>query len=283
MPGEAPFTGLPFPEGPDLDGIVAAIKKLAETIVQMPLGSLVDWSGRGDPADTKWLAADGRAISRATYVKLFKEIVPELGTFTVTIATPGVVTLAGHKLLVGDSVYLKTTGALPTGLSQNTLYYVNEVPSSSTFKLATTRGGAAINTTGSQSGVHSLFFCPHGLGDGSTTFNIPDSRGRATIAPDNMTTTAGAAGRLATVNRVPGASGGEETHTLTTTEMPVHNHEIAVTYPTIADGRQIPLGQNGTTYFNNSGGANHINTAGGGGAHNNMQPYLVVTKIVRVL
>jgi hypothetical protein len=34
----------------------------------------------------------------------------------------------------------------------------------------------------------------YGVGDGSTTFNLPDLRGRASVGPDNMGTAAGAAG-----------------------------------------------------------------------------------------
>lgn len=77
-------------------------------------------------------------------------------TFTVTVASPAVFTLTGHGLAVGDEVFLTTTGALPTGLAANTPYWVQAVVDADTFKLAATDGGAAINTTGSQSGTHSL-------------------------------------------------------------------------------------------------------------------------------
>lgn len=76
-----------------------------------------------------------------------------LGVVTVTIASPGVFTLANHGLQNGDSVYLTTTGALPTGLTVNTVYFV-VAASTSTFELAATTGGTPITTTGSQSGTH---------------------------------------------------------------------------------------------------------------------------------
>jgi hypothetical protein len=80
------------------------------------------------------------------------------GTVTVTIATPGVFTLNNHGLIAGDIVYLETTGALPTGLTADTSYYVISTGlTANNFELSTTSGGAAINTTGSQSGVHTLF------------------------------------------------------------------------------------------------------------------------------
>ncbi len=77
-------------------------------------------------------------------------------TFTVTIASPGVCTWTAHGLAVDDPVMLSTTGALPTGLATNTVYWVATVPTANTFTLATTRGGAAINTSGTQSGTHTI-------------------------------------------------------------------------------------------------------------------------------
>jgi hypothetical protein len=73
---------------------------------------------------------------------------------TITIASPGVVT-ANVAVQNGDVVMLNTTGALPTGLLPGTRYYVVNA-SGATFNLAATAGGAAINTSGTQSGTHSL-------------------------------------------------------------------------------------------------------------------------------
>jgi hypothetical protein len=72
---------------------------------------------------------------------------------TISIASPGVVTWTGHTLANGDPVVLTTTGTLPTGLTPGTTYYVL-AQASNTFQLAATVGGAALITTGSQSGVH---------------------------------------------------------------------------------------------------------------------------------
>lgn len=76
-------------------------------------------------------------------------------TFTVTIATPAVVT-ATVTLANGSPVILTSSGypsALPTGLTSGTTYYVIN-STGSTFNLSATVGGAAINTTGTQSGTH---------------------------------------------------------------------------------------------------------------------------------
>lgn len=73
--------------------------------------------------------------------------------FTVTIASPGVFTSNGHGYANGTPVKLATTGALPTGLTAGTTYYVVNT-ATNTFNLAATVGGSAINTSGTQSGAH---------------------------------------------------------------------------------------------------------------------------------
>lgn len=78
--------------------------------------------------------------------------------FTVTIASPGVFTLPNHDLILDDRVSFITSGALPTGLSVDTFYYIiSDGLDDDNFRVSSTRGGAAINTSGSQSGTHYLF------------------------------------------------------------------------------------------------------------------------------
>jgi hypothetical protein len=74
-------------------------------------------------------------------------------TVTITIAAPGVVTWTAHGLSVNDTIRFTTTGALPTGLAINTTYYVKEVLSANTFTVSTSAGGAAVTTSGTQSGT----------------------------------------------------------------------------------------------------------------------------------
>jgi hypothetical protein len=74
-------------------------------------------------------------------------------TVTITIAAPGVITWTGHGLAVNDTIRFTTTGALPTGLAINTTYFVKTVLSANTFTVSTSAGGAAVTTSGTQSGV----------------------------------------------------------------------------------------------------------------------------------
>lgn len=105
----------------------------------------------------------------------------------------------------------------------------------------------------------------YGAGDGSTTFNLPDARGRAPV---------GAGQGTGLTNRVRGATGGAETHTLTTAEMPVHSHNQAWQY-TQGSGPDI-------AFTNVGGGYGQATTStGGGSAHNNMQPFWVPEFIIK--
>ena len=76
---------------------------------------------------------------------------------SITIAAPGVFTLNTGTLTNTMAVILLSTGALPTGLTSGTVYYVSGV-SGSTFRLSTTYAnaiaGTYITTSGSQSGTH---------------------------------------------------------------------------------------------------------------------------------
>lgn len=180
-----------------------------------PSGAIIMWGAPTMP--TGWLKCDGTAVSRTTYATLFGILNPSLGAVTVTIASPGVFSLTGHGLVEGDIVYLTTTGALPTGLAVNTIYYVISAGlTANAFEVSATRGGAAINTSGTQSGVHTLRRSAYGIGDGSTTFNLPDMRGNMPVG-EKPTDTVFALGE----------TGGAKTHSITQAELPALNFLVS--------------------------------------------------------
>jgi len=76
------------------------------------------------------------------------------GTVTLTIAGPCVVTF-GVVLSEGTAVSFSTTGALPTGLTAGTTYYLRNV-SGLTANLSATPVGSLITTSGTQSGTQSM-------------------------------------------------------------------------------------------------------------------------------
>jgi len=91
----------------------------------------------------------------------------ESAVVTMTIATPGVITWAGgHGLTVDSPVSFATTGALPTGITAGTTYYVVAAGLTATdFSVSATPGGSAITTSGTQSGVHTATGLPAGQTD----------------------------------------------------------------------------------------------------------------------
>jgi hypothetical protein len=108
-----------------------------------------------DPGQLAMIAASKTRNEYAFKVEYSDIPAVKSSTFTVTIAAPGVVTWNAHGLSNGTAVVLSTTGALPTGLAAATTYYVVNA-TTNTFELSATKGGAAITTSGAQSGVHTV-------------------------------------------------------------------------------------------------------------------------------
>lgn len=92
------------------------------------------------------------------------------GTATITIATPAVVT-STVLYTEGAAIKFSTTGALPTGITAGTIYYVFNVDGL-TFNLLTA-AGAVVNTSGSQSGTHTI--TPVDIPTVVNTFTISDA------------------------------------------------------------------------------------------------------------
>lgn len=82
---------------------------------------------------------------------------PAAPAITMTIASPCVVTWNNHGQAAGDVVAFTTTGALPTGIVAGQEYFVMATGlTANAFQLTAASGSiTAINTSGSQSGVHS--------------------------------------------------------------------------------------------------------------------------------
>lgn len=97
-------------------------------------------------------------VNQSATVSAFRDYDNGAGNFTVTIATPAIFTKAAHGLAAGDSVTLVSSGDLPTGLLQKRQYYVIATGlTADDFQVSLTPGGSAVNTTGSQSGTHTLY------------------------------------------------------------------------------------------------------------------------------
>ncbi len=159
--------------------------------------------------------------------------------------------------------------------------------------------GQAVSRT-AYATLFSLFGTTYGTGDGSTTFNIPDLRGRVVAGKDDMG--GSAAGRLSAtyfggIATNLGAAGGAESHTLTTAQIPSHTHNNTLADP--GHFHKINPSAGGTAGGSGSGSAMQnvdqftdtrttgitlTNAAtGGGNAHNNVQPTIISNKLIRII
>jgi microcystin-dependent protein len=119
-------------------------------------------------------------------------------------------------------------------------------------------------------------------GDDATTFRLPPGLGRVPVI-------AGAGSGL--TSRAMGATGGEETHQLTQAEMPAHTHTDSGHSHTIPTYGNVPAVNNNVAtssdvFRNSTGGPTNaasanIQSTGGDGAHNNMQPFVAWYAIIK--
>jgi microcystin-dependent protein len=118
----------------------------------------------------------------------------------------------------------------------------------------------------------------YGVGDGSTTFNAPDLRGRVWAGKDNM---GGSSANRVTDSQADSMGGvmGAETHTLTTAELASHSHGITA-YMRGSGTAEAKLAAEDRDPDSVVGTATS-NTAGSGTAHNNMQPTMFGNWIIK--
>lgn len=140
--------------------------------------------------------------------------------------------------------------------------------------------GQAVSRT-TYSALFAKLGTTHGAGDGSTTFNLPDKRGRVSAGKDDMGGTS--ANRLTSpINGDNlGASGGSESHTLTIAQMPQHNHSVTdniVSALSDVGGSFNYQTAAGSFAFGNP--TFSTGNQGNGDAHNNVQPTIVCNYVI---
>lgn len=130
------------------------------------------------------------------------------------------------------------------------------------------------------SGLFATIGTSYGIGDGSTTFSIPDLRGRVVAGKDNM----GGVSSNRLINRIGGttlgAVGGFEEITMTIAEMPVHSHGQQVSANAGSNPGRKDFAGEGPFQGGYPQGLNTFNE-GGGTSHNNTQPTIILNKIIK--
>jgi len=132
--------------------------------------------------------------------------------------------------------------------------------------------GSAVSRT-TYSALYAIISTTYGTGNGTTTFNVPDLRGRVTAGVGSVGTNAQPTLALA-------GSGGEQTHLLTGPESGIQAHTHTIGAESFIAGSTLNL----QVFNGNSSAATLTGTTGPTNAttaHNNMQPYLAVNKIIK--
>lgn len=164
----------------------------------VPIGSIQSYVGFSPPAG--FFLCDGIAYSRTTYASLFS---------IISLATTGNITnnstsVTNIPSTTNMDVGMPISGSgIQSGTSISSITNLNAITISKTAT-ATTTGVA-------------LTIAPFGVGDGSTTFNVPDLRSKTPIS-------AGTGSGLS--KRILGVIGGTETETLSLSQIPSHNHGL---------------------------------------------------------
>jgi microcystin-dependent protein len=246
-----------------------------------PSGTVADFAGITAPSG--WLLCYGQAISRSTYSALFS---------VLAISTTGQIT-SGSPVIPGIPSTAGMAAGMPisgTGIPGSTT--ISSVDSSTQIHISNNAN------SGSGSSV-AIVVAPHGIGDGATTFNVPDLRGIATFGVDNMGGTA--AGRVTAaisgLNGIQlGAAGGSQylmshSHAASSAVSdPGHLHGINGQFLAslgsgpggIATSTGIQVSLESTT--NGSGTGISVTTSIGGagsGLSQNIPPALMLNKIIK--
>jgi microcystin-dependent protein len=205
--------------------------------------------------------ANSRAVINTNFSNLNSDKVEDLADLGLTESA------ANYNTAAQSTAFLVPTGAIlpfpassvPTGWLQCYGQAVSRTTYSALF--------AVISTT-------------YGVGDNSTTFNLPDLRGRVIAALDNLGSSS--ANRVTSVNADSlGGVFGAETHTLTSGEIPAHTHPSNVTSTGTGATTNFSVAGGGTVDTSSTAESTGANT-GGGGAHNNVQPTMFMSYIIKI-
>ena len=264
-----------------------------------------------DEKDIIFQQRDGTEVARVEDNGTFNVVTGKLAINATAVTT----TAAELNLLDGDtSVGSSITVADADGVVVNDGGTMKSVPASD-FRTYIMPAGSVIPYAGT-SAPTGFLFCDgssvsrstyadlfavigtqYGTPDDGSTFKLPDLRGRVVAGKDDM---GGSSANNLTDQSgglngdTLGDTGGSETHTLTTAQMPAHTHTFSDT-DSISVGTRVNPFQNEGANSTNRGGSGELfsqnsvtvsisgttNSKGSGSAHNNVQPTIILQYIIR--
>jgi microcystin-dependent protein len=267
---------------------------------------------------TNFTSADGQTIDFiAGFTNTGTLTVNPNGTGPINVLndTPnGSVSLSGGEIIAGNAVHLvysATAGAFHTSVT------ASSIPTGTVMEYAGTAAptgfvlafGQCISRT-VNTRLFAVIGTTYGACDGSTTFAVPDRRGRVAVGKDDMGGTDAArltGSAMTTARLVLGGAAGEATHTLSIAELPVitPTGTVSVTFPALSyaqasiaangSGQGTAFGATGTTYqiaqtstavAGGAGGTSSFPLSiagfGSGTAHNVVQPSITMNFIIKL-
>lgn len=235
-----------------------------------PAGVISAFAGISAKVPSGWLLCDGREVSRADYAKLFDVIgvaygegngsttfnIPDLrGRFPLGLSTSYMLGQTG-----GETSHILTTNEMPshthTQNGHNHAVTVNSGGSHTHTATTSSNGSHSHSGTTASAGAHThqQNIATQSGGSAAANTDYDGWYSNANVVSQGINTaSAGAHTHSFSTN-----STGGHTHTLTTSSSGSHNHSGSV-------GSTTATNQN----------------TGGGQAHNNMPPYLVVNYIIK--
>jgi len=223
----------------------------------VPSGVIVPFAGSSSPAG--WLFCSGQAVSRTTYAALFTAIgtVYGVGDGSTTFNLPD---LRGRVIAGEDDMGGTAAARLNVNLTGNT-----------------SLGSAVVTALSSTAGL--------AVGMGAWGSTLPagvtiasiDSGSQVTLSTGTgVTAGASVAIRFGVVDgQTLGAAGGSQTHTLTTPQIPAHTHTVQ------AQGASSVNAGSFNTAMNTGATTLTSSSTGGGQAHPNVQPTMILNYIIR--
>jgi microcystin-dependent protein len=248
-----------------------------------PTGSMLAYAGINTP--TGWLLCDGASVSRTTYATLFAALSTSFATATTTNTSTTVSGLTSMATATHVGWGIAGNG-IPTGAT------ISSVANATTVVIS---AAATVTATGTAS----LVISPYKFtgANNTTTFLVPDLRGRVVAGKDDMGGTAasrvtfGVSGIIGTI--LGGVGGSEALHTHTHTQnshnhtQDPHTHQIYYSVQAAAGSNQSNPGTATGTY----GGATSttatnqattaVNQNAGTGSSQNIQPTIITNYIIK--
>lgn len=178
-----------------------------------PIGAVLIWSGFTPP--TNYVFGYGQAVSRTSFAS-YLNVITQFSTLSCNVGSPVLTSIS-------DTTQLPLGAKIESTCAQAGSYIISK-----TFNTVTMNANSMASTS-----APARFF-PYGNGDGVTTFNVPDYRGRAVVGRDNM-------GNSPASRLVPtyygtdaasiGAGGGTQAVALSAAMMAPYNPSVTINDP----------------------------------------------------